>query len=265
MEVYRIDKTATKVVEPLFAHWPETLIYSCLQGYMGSAWADCNQQPKSAQIVVADFCFLAGQPSKALVKNKPPEHRSDFVIMVPQMEAWAKLIEQVYQADAKRVTRYAIKKEPDIFDTGKLTAITETLSKEYELKLIDRPIYEKVRQMRWSEDLCSQFDTFEKFAKNGLGVVALHQGEIVSGASSYTVYRDGIEIEIDTQKEHRRKGLALACGAKLLLECMKRNLYPSWDAQNKASVALAEKLGYHFDQEYTAYEIHRYGIKQGRA
>ncbi|MGB4661891.1 MAG: GNAT family N-acetyltransferase, partial [Mobilitalea sp.] len=28
--------------------------------------------------------------------------------------------------------------------------------------------------------------------------------------------------------------------------------------QNKWSVALAEKLGYHFDHEYTAYEIRGY-------
>lgn len=58
--------------------------------------------------------------------------------------------------------------------------------------------------------------------------------------------------------DQRRKGLASVCGAKLILECMKRGLYPSWDAQNKGSVALAEKLGYHFSHEYVAYEIFEY-------
>ena len=32
-------------------------------------------------------------------------------------------------------------------------------------------------------------------------------------------------------------------------------IYPSWDAQNMNSVRLAEKLGYEFDHEYTAYEV----------
>ena len=50
-------------------------------------------------------------------------------------------------------------------------------------------------------------------------------------------------------------GLASVCGAKLILECQERKLYPSWDAQNLWSVALAEKLGYHFSYEYTAYEV----------
>ena len=67
---------------------------------------------------------------------------------------------------------------------------------------------------------------------------------------------EGIEIEIGTMEAYRRQGLAQVCGAKLILECMERGLYPSWDAQNRWSVALAQKLGYHFDQAYPAYEIH---------
>jgi hypothetical protein len=47
----------------------------------------------------------------------------------------------------------------------------------------------------------------------------------------------------------------LACSAQLILACLSRGLYPSWDAQNKASVILAERLGYHFDFEYVAYEV----------
>ena len=78
-------------------------------------------------------------------------------------------------------------------------------------------------------------------------------GEIVSGASSYSSYVRGIEIEIDTREDYRRRGLAYICGAKLVLECLGRGWYPSWDAQNQWSVALAEKLGYHFDHEYVTY------------
>jgi hypothetical protein len=32
---------------------------------------------------------------------------------------------------------------------------------------------------------------------------------------------------------------------------------PRWDAANMESVALAEKLGYHFDKEYQAYSIRK--------
>ena len=111
------------------------------------------------------------------------------------------------------------------------------------------------RQNHWANDLVSQFKDYDAYRELGLGVVILREGELVAGASSYSRYRDGIEIEIDTREDYRRKGLAYVCGAKLILECLKRDLYPSWDAQNKWSVALAEKLGYQFDHEYIVYEV----------
>ena len=69
---------------------------------------------------------------------------------------------------------------------------------------------------------------------------------MVAGASSYSRYDKGIEIEIDTQEDHRRKGLTYACGAKLIWECLEEGLYPSWDAQNKWSVAIGRKAGIPF-------------------
>ena len=78
---------------------------------------------------------------------------------------------------------------------------------------------------------------------------------IVSGASSYTRYREGIEIEVDTVESERRKNLALIVCSALILRCLKEGLYPSWDAQNMGSVHLAEKLGYEFDHTYVAYEV----------
>ena len=69
---------------------------------------------------------------------------------------------------------------------------------------------------------------------------------------------DGIEIEIDTRQDYRRRGLASACAAKLILACLDRDLYPSWDAHTEISVALAEKLGYHMDHPYVTYAINGY-------
>jgi len=144
----------------------------------------------------------------------------------------------------------------DVLDRAKLQGFVSALPSVYELKLIDKVLYDKTRSIPWSADLCWNFPTYEDYQENGLGVVVLKDGEIVSGASSYIYYRGGIEIEIDTREDERRKGLATACGARLILECLERGLYPSWDAHNKESLALAEKLGYQFDREYPAYEIH---------
>ena len=104
-------------------------------------------------------------------------------------------------------------------------------------------------------DFVSSFANREKYLEDGRGVVILKNEEIVSGASSYSRYREGIEIEVDTIEPERRKKLALIACSALILRCLDEGLYPSWDAQNMGSVRLAEKLGYEFDHEYTAYEV----------
>ncbi|MFT8352133.1 GNAT family N-acetyltransferase [Clostridium saccharoperbutylacetonicum] len=256
MSIYEI--THTKCLEKLFKGWQETLIWSCLQGYMGRAYADSITSSKSAQIIVGDFCFFAGEANKELILNKQESYKSNFIIMIPQHDEWSKLIEQAYKENAKKVYRYAIKKEKNVFDIEKLMKIVENIKKEFNIQMIDENVFDQVISNSWSKDLCSQFNDYEDYRKRGLGVVILKDGIVVSGASSYTVYKEGIEIEIDTRKDYRRRNLALVCGAKLILECLKRGLYPSWDAQNKGSVALSEKLGYHFDKEYVAYEITNY-------
>ena len=251
--VVKIDDT--KKIEPLFYNWQETLIWSCLQNIMGNIYVDSLEKPLSAMAIIGDFCFFAGLPNKELVLYKPQECVQSFISMVPQNDNWAELIVNGYGDKAKKVTRYAIKKEQNIFDKEKLQNAVRSLASEYSLKIIDEDIYNLCRSSDWSMDLVSQYKDYEMYKKLGVGVAVLKEGTLISGASSYSRYQDGIEIEIDTKEDHRRKGLAYACGAKLILECIERKLYPSWDAQNKWSVALAEKLGYHYDHEYLAYEI----------
>ena len=238
----------------IFGQWDETLIWSCLQGVMGEIYTNAPEND-AAMAILGDFAFYAGKPSEKLLRFKPESCKQDFIIMVPQNDEWAELIEKCYGENAKKVSRYAIKKEKDIFDKEKLRRAVMQLPKGYELKLLQEDEYVLCKKNVWANDLVSQFKDYDTYKKSGLGAVVLKDGELVAGASSYSRYNDGIEIEIDTRKDHRRKGLAYACGAKLILECLEKNLYPSWDAQNLASVALAEKLSYHFSHEYTAYEV----------
>ncbi|MBR4760942.1 MAG: GNAT family N-acetyltransferase [Lachnospiraceae bacterium] len=245
--VYELSDTYK--AESIFEGWQETLIYSCLQKVMGKVFVTDPINPVSASALVGCFEFYAGDPDVELVKNKP----GGFVIMVPQNEAWAQLIESVYP-DAKRVTRYAIKKDTQ-FDVEALKKNLQMLPDGYELKPIDYSVYDLCLGSPVTVDFVSAFESREKYLKDGRGMVILKDGRIVSGASSYTRYREGIEIEVDTVESERRKNLALIVCSALILRCLEEGLYPSWDAQNMGSVHLAEKLGYEFDHEYAAYEV----------
>ena len=234
-------------IEKLFDNWQETMIWSCLQGIMGRL--DANADGTAGRITNRDFCFLAGKPDRGLVET------CSAPVLVPRTEDWCALIEKVWGERAVRETRYAIKKEPDVFDRGRLEGFAAALPEGYTLQLIDGELAPVLLKEAWSRDFCSAFDGPADFQRRGLGVAALYGGVPVAGASSYCVYRGGIEIKIDTRPDHRRRGLATACGARLILECLDRGLYPSWDAANLQSVALAEKLGYHRDEPYPVYWI----------
>lgn len=245
--IYELKDTSK--AKYLFAGWQETFIYSCLQNVMGKIYVTDSVRPASAFAFVGCFGFFAGKPEKELVVNKP----DGFVIMVPQNKEWSALIEECYPT-AKRVLRYATKKGTK-FDEEKLHKEISRLPSEYELRKIDSLIYDKCLENPITADFVSAFESKEQYLKIGKGMVIIKDGTIVAGASSYTRYNEGIEIEVDTVESERRKHLAtIACSA-LILGCLKEGLYPSWDAHNMNSVHLAEKLGYEFAHEYVAYEV----------
>ena len=124
---------------------------------------------------------------------------------------------------AGKVTRYAIKKDT-VFDRAMLRGEMEKLPAGYELKRIDADIYDQCLADPATRDFVAAFESKEKYLRLGRGMVILKGGKIVSGASSYTRYKEGIEIEVDTVEPERRKHLA-------------------------------EKLGYELDHAYTAYEV----------
>ena len=243
------ELTDTSKAAHLFDGWKETLIYSCLQKVMGKIFVTDQDSPKAVMAFVGCFAFYAGEPDKELVMNRP----DGFVIMVPQNKAWEACIEECFPS-AKKVIRYAIKKDTQ-FDKEKLRDLVAGLPEGYELKAIDAKIYDMCLKEPVTRDFVSTFDSKKEYLEMGRGMVILKSGRIVAGASSYTRYKEGIEIEVDTAEEERRKGLATVVSAALILRCLEEGLYPSWDAQNRISVHLAEKLGYEFDHEYAAYEV----------
>ena len=245
--VYELEDTSK--VETIFGGWEETLIYSCLQKVMGKIYVTDTEEPKSAFAFVGCFGFFAGEPDKELVQSKP----EGFAILVPENESWASLIEECFPT-AKRITRYAIKKDTH-FDIASLEKNVNMLPEGYEIKAIDSELYDKCLEQSFSRDFVSSFETKERFLEMGRGMVILKDGNVVAGASSYTRYKEGIEIEVDTAESERRKHLATIVCSALILRCLEEGLYPSWDAMNMNSVRLSEKLGYEFDHEYVAYEV----------
>ncbi|WP_160667296.1 GNAT family N-acetyltransferase [Colidextribacter sp. OB.20] len=231
----------------LFACWEAPMVRASLQGVMGRVerWGE-----DSALASIGDFCFLAGEPVRALVEQ------ADAPILVPGSEGWARLIEDTLREGASPFTRYATRRPPEGFSRRRLLSFTEALPQGFCLHPIGREFYFTLMEEEWARDLCGCFDGEEDFLERGLGFVVTQGGGLpLAGAASYAAYDGAIEIEIDTRPDFRRLGLASACGARLILECLARGIYPGWDAHDRRSLALAEKLGYQLDRPYTAYWV----------
>ena len=116
----------------------------------------------------------------------------------------------------------------------------------YELRKIDLALAKRILEdpEQISEDHVRNFDSTDDFVKRGLGYVILDGDYIISGASSYAICNRGIEIQVNTNPAYRRQGLATIVSAALLIECLKTERLPHWDAGNPESAQLACKLGF---------------------
>ena len=235
---------APSLAAPLFGDWAEGMVWACLQGRMGAVLADGTLS--SAAAVLGDFAFFAGRPDRELLDAVSAP------LLVPQNDDRAVAIADHLGSGVRPVTRYATRKDT-VFDRERLRKYASSLSKLYTIRIIDQKLYDLCWKNNWSRDLVSQYPTWKAYRSLGLGTAVLRGKTLVAGASSYASFEGGIEIEIDSRPEERRKGLARACGAALILECLDRGLYPSWDAHDTVSLALAAQLGYHPDKPYLTF------------
>lgn len=253
-----VEACMRKRVAPLFDGWQETLIWSALEGTMGDVYTLPVSVPAAALCDCADFLYIAGEATqaKALLKAWKAEHAGEYRILTAANATLHALVGEVFGSDAQPAVRCAFAKGAEAFDRKTLECYAALLPEGVSLRLFDREMYELAMANEWSEDFCIEFRDAEDYLARGLGVAALYGGELVGGASSYTVYSSGIEIQVQTRADWFHRGIATACSARLILECLARGLYPSWDAANPISQALAEKLGYRGAKTYLTWDVY---------
>ncbi|PEP82322.1 GNAT family N-acetyltransferase [Bacillus toyonensis] len=252
--IYEANIHTRRKLVSMFEDFNNVILLSYLQGHMGRAWVNDLENPTVAQVTVGIFTIYTGDPNvketEELLRNIPEK-----MLVIVNSEEWKKRLETFYERKIDKFLRYKFKRNSEFFNRSKLQSFISTLPKGYELRRIDEHIANNSTLHKLSEDFTSQFQSVEDYLNRGIGYSILYNGEVICGASSYSIYDKGIEIEVATDLNHRRKGLATVVSAALILDCLEKGKYPNWDAANTTSAKLAEKLGYVFDKAYDTYFV----------
>ena len=245
-------------IRPLCEGNREVLVRGAVEGTMGRVWVPGLDDAPFCFIVSGDFSYLLGIPPKGAVALdlKSQIYRSaSRAFIYPEDGRWEQWLQEEFDGQLRMVTRYALKKDEHHFDREGLKGYLNGVPQGIRIRRIDERLYHLAMKEEWSRDLCSNFEDFKHFQACGFGYGAMKAHRLVSGCSAYGASEGMMEIQVDTRKDYRRQGLALACSAAFVLECLERDIIPNWDAANQQSVELAEKLGYVFDREYQVYQL----------
>lgn len=216
------------------------LLRACKAGVFGDLRVD-----DSGYIAVAGMCYCFGRPNAKLWSYLQGNYKNR--IIVPMSDAWRDALLQ-HDPEYAAVQRWAMRPTSLLSDTKHLMSMEEQLPMGYMLSSMSAA---DVSRNPFGHG--RQYKSPEEFEREGIGCAVRVDDEIVSAASSFITFRGEIEVDVATLPAHRRKGLARACTAGLMRRCALRGLVPHWDAQNSASRALAEELGYEVDREYTVF------------
>ena len=227
MHPVEIEKRNT--IAPLFEGIQDSMVIACLQGIMGQAYVARETEPKAALIVSGEYSFFGGGPTS-------PDARE--------------LVQNFFQVNESDRTVV-------IFNDQLLQRYMDAIPEGYQLAPFDEDLYHQAMAEDWSREFCEVFPSAEEYLNKGFGFGILKEGRLVSGASTMTVYHGGIEIQVATRESYGGKGLAMACSAALIRECVRRGIRPCWDAANLTSKHMALNLGYEYRGEYLTIQMSR--------
>ena len=238
-------------LRPLFAGFGSRL-HGCVEaifsGDFGRAWAD---DPVTPTVAVAniDFWFVAGDAGVAAA--------TEAIRMTPVRGtivtaggAWDDVVRATLGDELTERTRIGFAApEPDAWDRERLREMAAAAPDGFAIRRITPDNVAPFVEV--ASDFVHHFRTREAYFAQGVGFGVFAGDRCVAGCSSYTIANGKLEIEIDTHPDFRRRGLARAVAATMILHCIDAGIEPCWDAHNPESAALAVQLGFVDPEAYT--------------
>jgi GNAT superfamily N-acetyltransferase len=221
-----------------------------IEGQHGKVLADAHENPSIYALVIGPFWYFAGDTSGASARELAAEF-PPYALLMPSAPGWLETVQAVFGERLTAFTRYSFS-SADLSEEHLNSLLAQSKHRDAIL-LIDEKLASHLASLPDSPFDLSDFDSAADFAARAPGFTLLDGEKLIGLAYASLVCSQGIEVSIFVEESYRRQGAATALAARLLLASLERGLRPNWDAANRESCNLAEKLGYRPVESYTSW------------
>lgn len=242
------------VLTDAFSHVPRVdIAFDCaIDGLAGEFLRSGPGSSEAFLLIVAPFCYFAGDPdgegSAELLRSLGKYH-----LIMPSVPGWFDRTRKMLGRKVHPVRRFSYSA-----DSLSLDGLEAILAASPYRKMVVPITHEDAREGFECRDHVidlTHFRSADDFMARGLGFEISEKATVVGAAYSSLANSHAIEASLFVHPQHRRMGLGTALAARLLVECLHRNVRPNWDAANLISCRLGEKLGLTAAGAYEALEV----------
>ena len=213
------------------------LLRACMAGAYGS-----RIQYETGAVCQAHFTYLCGAVDRGVFEERPELFFDKLLVCMSS--DWEGFIQKQPALDAVLLRRMM---KPLCKGSSKALPV---LPSSYRLRSFDADAF---NAHPYGHGFV--YGDYESFSRRGSGAVMWHGDKIVASASSHLTFENEVELDVTTDAEHRRKGLADHCVAAMMNDCAARGLTVHWDAKNTPSMNMAQSHGFVLQQEYSVYML----------
>jgi hypothetical protein len=259
-----LDFEERKELLELYKNPTSAIILAALYSHIGETWINDNSINKNGIIFVENTFYVGGQyidnELQVLLMEQILKRKISLCYIIPQdnviISSFDEFFNQVkYKNIVQKSERHLMEINMKNLNHDYLMNFVNDLPVKYQLKPIDLNLFYTARSDKFLNSFIKLFKDYIDFERNGFGFFILDDSQIIAGISSYARYENGVEVQIAVKPEYRGQYLARSLGAKFILECENRDLYPWWDSANPTSEHIAIELGYALKQSTIIYKV----------
>jgi RimJ/RimL family protein N-acetyltransferase len=256
----KVDKLSNKISSDILSDDSPSFSGIVTGDCKGELWVDDPKNPSLALVyssAVGGFSIL-GSPqndnvyeqfnyflNNYLLPSLKKNNVNSFEFSVESSSTQSKLLEAFSSKEIKSELEFMHRNDKTI---DRPIHIPE----EYKIEIVDSNLVNRFQsdeienQNMLADRLLNSWNSYEIFYKRSIAFAAFHQNKIVAVIVGTARFNDVIPIDIETDKQHRNKGLASALTHYFVNKCVDDQLVAQWDCieSNTASKRIAIKSGF---------------------